>query len=78
MVKRIAASLLCFVLILVGIALLGHITRPVGDDVAIAGIEAFHQLPEYSVAVIDSGSSHARRHVNVHAMYNNYGIGASN
>lgn len=77
-VKQIAASLLCLVLILLGIVGLGHITRPTGDDVAIAGIEAFHQLPENSVDVIVYGSSHAWRNVNVNAMYDNYGIGAYN
>lgn len=78
MVKRIAASLLCLVLIVVGIIGLGHITRPTGDDVAIAGINAFHALPENSVDVIVYGSSHAWRNVNVNAMYDNYGIAAYN
>lgn len=69
MVKKIAASLLCLALIAAGIAALGHVTRPTGDDVAIAGINAFHQLPENSVDVIVYGSSHAWRNVNVNEMY---------
>lgn len=78
MVKKIAASLLCLALIAAGIAALGHVTRPTGDDVAIAGINAFHQLPENSVDVIVYGSSHAWRNVNVNEMYDQYGIGAYN
>ena len=76
--KRAAAVLLCLALIVAGIAGLGHITRPTGDDVAIDGIRAFHALPENSVDVIVYGSSHAWRNVNVNAMYDNYGIGAYN
>ena len=78
MVKKIAASLLCLVLIAAGIAALGHVTRPTGDDVAIDGINAFHDLPENSLDVIVYGSSHAWRNVNVNTMYDNYGIGAYN
>lgn len=78
MIKKLAAVVLCLALIVFGFALLAHITRPVGDDVAIASIEAFHELPENSLDVIVYGSSHAWRNVNVNTMYDLYGIGAYN
>lgn len=34
MAKKLAAILLCVVLIFVGVLALGHLTRPLGDDVA--------------------------------------------
>ena len=46
MAKKLAAILLCVVLIFVGVLALGHLTRPLGDDVAIANVENFHKLPE--------------------------------
>lgn len=78
MAKKSAAILLCMVLIFVGVLALGHLTRPLGDDVAIANVESFHKLPENSVDVIVYGSSHAWRNVNVNEMYDKYGIGAYN
>ena len=39
MAKKLAAILLCVVLIFVGVLALGHLTRPLGDDVAIANVE---------------------------------------
>ena len=78
MVQKIAACLLCVALIVAGILGLGHLLRPTGDDVAIDGINAFHDLPENSLDVIVYGSSHAWRNVNVNTMYDNYGIGAYN
>ena len=78
MAKKLAAILLCVVLIFVGVLTLGHLTRPLGDDVAIANVENFHKLPENSIDVIVYGSSHAWRNVNVNEMYDKYGIGAYN
>ena len=78
MAKKLAAILLCVVLISVGVLALGHLTRPLGDDVAIANVENFHKLPENSIDVIVYGSSHAWRNVNVNEMYDKYGIGAYN
>lgn len=78
MVQKIAACLLCVALIVAGILGLGHLLRPTGDDVAIDGINAFHDLPENSLDVIVYGSSHAWRNVNANTMYDNYGIGAYN
>ena len=52
MAKKLAAILLCVVLIFVGVLALGHLTRPLGDDVAIANVENFHKLPENSIDVI--------------------------
>ena len=78
MAKKLAAILLCVVLIFVGVLALGHLTRPLGDDVAIANVENFHKLPENSIDVIVYGSSHAWRNVNVDEMYDKYGIGAYN
>lgn len=78
MAKKSAAILLCVVLIFVGVLALGHLTRPLGDDVAIANVENFHKLPENSIDVIVYGSSHAWRNVNVNEMYDKYGIGAYN
>ena len=78
MAKKLAAVLLCVVLIFVGVLALGHLTRPLGDDVAIANVENFHKLPENSIDVIVYGSSHAWRNVNVDEMYDKYGIGAYN
>ena len=78
MAKKLAAILLCAVLIFVGVLALGHLTRPLGDDVAIANVENFHKLPENSIDVIVYGSSHAWRNVNVDEMYDKYGIGAYN
>ena len=43
MAKKLAAILLCVVLISVGVLALGHLTRPLGDDVAIANVENFHK-----------------------------------
>lgn len=74
MAKKLAAILLCVVLISVGVLALGHLTRPLGDDVAIANVENFHKLPENSIDVIVYGSSHAWRNVNVNEMYDKYGI----
>ena len=78
MAKKLAAILLCVVLIFVGVLALGHLTRPLGDDVAIANVENFHKLPENSIDVIVYGSSHAWRNVNADEMYDKYGIGAYN
>ena len=47
MAKKLAAILLCVVLIFVGVLALGHLTRPLGDDVAIANVENFHKLPDH-------------------------------
>ena len=69
MAKKLAAILLCVVLIFVGVLALGHLTRPLGDDVAIANVENFHKLPENSIDVIVYGSSHAWRNVNADEMY---------
>ena len=73
MAKKLAAILLCAVLIFVGVLALGHLTRPLGDDVAIANVENFHKLPENSIDVIVYGSSHAWRNVNADEMYDKYG-----
>ena len=41
MAKKLAALLLCVVLIFVGVLALGHLTRPLGDAVALATVDRF-------------------------------------
>ncbi len=77
-VQRVLSVVVTLAIIVVGIAFLGHLVRPVNTDIAIDAIDTFHNMPDNSFEVIGYGSSHMWRGMNPIELYNQYGIGAYN
>lgn len=77
-VQRVLSVVVTLAIIVVGIAFLGHLVRPVNTDIAIDAIDTFHSMPDNSFEVIGYGSSHMWRGMNPIELYNQYGIGAYN
>ncbi len=75
---KILGCIITLALVVLGVHILGYITRPTDTDSTYERIKSFHDFPDNTLDVIVYGSSHAFTGINTLELYQKYGLAAYN